>query len=438
MPLNPTTYPSNDQNPVGKWPTLGQNWYNSLPVYFAAFTSERRKHRALYQNLVPGRFPWQPNMGPVQRRIAQEKPPLIRQTANPRLISQVPLVDITATAERSNDVYVYRHRFMSGIFNFLPEWQDFKKHVDMNLEAVQDAVDSYYDIFLRERMLQYAPYVYIAGQGLVSAPTGFVQDANGNWSGKKDVAWIQQQITAFPAATTLSLAELFKALNAAESTVGMTPYAGSGLPQGDSRPLDMKFCLVASGERWNQFVDDPWTKENRPLNMNIVTEGFKGDLWGRIVTKLESHPIRYLQAAAGTVTLPNPEEWAIDLDRPENNKRAQPGTDYAVNAQWELNFLVGGKFGSRMDVGAPPSAFTGSVNSVKGMTWNGRPYITNQFLIPGLNDAGTVVNQLASQWGEDILIQAQLAMGYAPDNAFNVLPILSKRLIGVTTSGAVA
>jgi hypothetical protein len=420
------------------WPTLGQNWYQALPLYMAAFQTERQKKKAIFQNLVPGRFPWSPNMGPVQRRIAQEMPPVIRQGASPRLINQVPLYDITATRERYNDVYVYRHRFQSPIFNFYPEWTDFKKHVDINMEAVQDMVDIYYDLFIRERMIAYAPYVYVAGVGLVTGvPTGFTQDGSGNWSSKKTLTWWSAQ-TNNPQITDLSLAEVFKALNAAESQIGMTPFSGSGLPSGDSKPLDSKFALVLGSERWNQFVNDPWTKENRPINMNIITDTFKGDLWGRVTCKLEPRPYRLLQAAGGTLTEPAPEQWAIDPDRPENNSRPQPNPDYATNAQYEVSLLIGGKFGSRMDVGAPPSAFTGSVGGVKGMTWNGKAYITNKFLIPGVDQAGNRVNQLAEQWGEDLIVQAQLALGYAPDNAFNVLPIISKRLVGVTTTGATA
>ena len=65
------------------------------------------------------------------------------------------------------------------------------------------------------------------------------------------------------------------------------------MPGADSSPLNQKYCLVTSGEAWNNFVDDPWIKENRPLNMNIVTDGFKGDLWGRIRTKLERYSLRF-------------------------------------------------------------------------------------------------------------------------------------------------
>lgn len=431
-----TTYPSVDQNLTGQFPTLPSNWYSALPVYFAAFQTERSKRRRIFQDLVPGRFDWEPNMGPVMKRIAQEMPPMIRQSANPRFVQNTPLYDITATRERAHEVYVHRQRFRSAIFNFLPEWRDFKPHIDVNLAAVQDLVDDYYDLFLRTRMIAYAPYVYVCGVGLVAnCPTGGDTDANGNWTPKKTATW-WQSLTSNPAATTLSFAEVFKALNFAEGRCSMTPYSGSGLPSGNSSPLDSKFCLAVSPERWNQFVDDPWLKENRPLSMNIVNEQYRGDLFGRVTCRLEKFALRFLQAANGSLTEPAPEEWSIDPDRPENGNRPQQTEDYAINSQWEVSLLLGGKFGSRMNVGAPPSAFTGTLNAIKGMNWNGKAYMTNQFIVPALDSGGNVVNELASQWGENLIIQAQLAMGYAPDNAWNVLPIFGKRATGITTSGA--
>jgi len=428
------TLPALDQNICSRWTEVQRDFYNKLPVYFAKFNSEYRKDWDLWTKLVPNKFKWQPNMGDVMRRIAQERSPILRQEAHPELITDVPTTDIYYTHERSHEVRIYRHRFVSRDFHFYPEFADFLQHLDYEKQDLQRQIHNYYELFLRTRIFHASPYVYVVGVGLVDALTGVPNSAG---TAGKTNAWIQQQLEKCNGA--LSLEELFKVLSVAETDVGMTPYEGSGKPSGESKPLDERFCLVTGSETWNQFVNDPWTKENRPLNMNIVTDKFQGDLFGRIRCRLEQRPLRYAitnSGAAATLSTPQPEITLEDADRDTENGRTAPFQTYARTAQYAVSFLIGGNFGSAMEVGAPPSMFTKSVEAGMGMDWNGKIIMNKNFLTQCKDGAGNA--QLdTNSWGEYIRLQAQLSMGYAPDNAYNVLPIIHERRVGITSVGAI-
>ena len=138
------TLPGLDQNICAKWNQLQVDFYNKLPIYFAKFNSEFRKDWERWQKLVPGRFKWQPNMGDTMRRIAQERSPIIRQEAHPELITDRPTADVYYTRERTNDVKIYRHRFVSRDFHFYPEFADFYQHIQYETEDLQRQINNYY------------------------------------------------------------------------------------------------------------------------------------------------------------------------------------------------------------------------------------------------------------------------------------------------------
>lgn len=429
--------PALDTNICNSWTELQRDFYQKLPIYFAKFNSDYRKTWDRWQKLVPGRFKWTPNMGDVMRRIAQERSPITRLEAHPELLTDVPTADMHFTRERAHEVRIYRHRFVSRNFHFYPEFADFFTHIEYEKEDLQRQISHYAEMFVRTRAFHMAPFVYVAGVGLTDAPVGIPNSAG---TAAKSLAWLTQQFKGATAGTSnvgyLSLEELFRILSSAETDVGMTPFEGSGKPGGESRPLDERFCLVTGSETWNQFVNDPWTKENRPLNMNIVTDVFKGDLFGRIRCMLEAYPLRYkLNDTTGTVTLPQPEITA-ESEYDVENYRTRPNPANARDAQFTVSFLIGGNFGSMMEIGAPPSMFTKSVEAGMAMNWNGKIELNKNFLVQ-CKDADGNAQLDTNSWGEYLRLQSQAAFGYAPDNAFNVLPILHRRRVGVSTTGAV-
>lgn len=419
--------PALDQNVCGQWTQVQKDYYNKLPYYLTKFQSDYLKGWQKWGKILPKRLKWQPNMGTTMRRVAQEWSPNLRQEAIPQLLSDVPTTDVTFTRERTFDVQVYRHRFQTREFWFLPEFQDFFQHLEHEYEDLQKQVTQYYEVFLRTRVFHHSPRVYLAGVGLVDAPTG-IPNASGT-AAKTDAtisSWLEQNLS------TLSLQEVFKIMSIAQTQIGMTPYKGTGMPV-ENEGIDFQYKMLMDNEAYLQFTNDTWAKENRVLTVDITNNTFKGSLFGCVHCDFERSPLRY-KYAAGAVTRPTPETVIESADILEETNRTAPNSDYTRNAQYAVAFLIGGNGGyDALDVGPPPAAFTKSVDAVKGMNWNGKADWTKKFLIQCKNSDGTAVAELNETWGEHMRAQAQLAMAIAPTNAFNVLPIIYKRNVGLTT-----
>lgn len=427
--------PAIDQNVCGAWTEQQLDLYNKLPFYFLEAQADYRKHWTVWDKLF-NKVPWKPNMGDTMRRVAAEPTPIMRQMAFPQLLSSVPTTDVINYRERKIDAKVHWQDFVSPHFNFLPEFQDFMKHIDRNMENINRQVTIYEDVFYRTRVFHHAPFAYVCGVGLLDAPTG---DGSADGSTAKSNAWISAQVGAALAGVqqgTLTFQELYKALNHFEQDIGATPFEGPGTPKGDSNPLNERFCLVLSPEAWNNFVDDPWLKENRPLNMNIVTDAFKGDLFGRIRCRLERYPIRIaVDNDFAFTSYPVPEIIEENPDREDYGRtRPNPGFSQASQAQLEVAFLVGGNAADVIDVGPPPSEFVRTLDqgaAIK-MNWNGKSYMNKDFLVPCKDQAGNTFYDYNS-WGRYLRIQASLALGISPFNMQNIMPIFFKRKAVINT-----
>lgn len=427
--------PALDQNVCGKWPTEAKDYYNKYPVYLTKFAADYQKNWQKWGNIIPKRIKWQASMGDTMRRVTQEWSPVIRQDAVPQLMSDVPTVDVTHTRERTYDVQVYRHRFMTKTFWFLPEWQDFFNHLDHEFEDLQKQITNYYEFFLRTRVFHHAPRVYLAGVGLIDAPTGIPNAGFSSTTTGKTAAtvasWLERPLTE------LTLKEVFKVMQIAQVQIGMTPYKGSGMPK-ENKGIDFQYKLLMPNETFLSFTDDTWAKENRVLTVDITNNTFQGSLFGCVHCDFERYP-NFLKftpstsSVAATCSMEAPETVAEGSGLEELN-RTRPNPAYTTESQYAIAYLIGGNGGfSAMEVGPPPAAFTGSVKNALGMNWNGKPDWTKKFLVKCKDSDGNAQDELAETWGEHIRGQAQLAMSLAPENAWNVLPIIYKRKTNLTT-----
>ena len=428
------TLPGIDQTICGDWTEQQVDLYNKLDFYLLEAQTQYRKHWTVFDKLFNS-IQWKPNMGPTMRRVMTEPTPIMRQEAIPNLLSEVPKTDVISTRERSADSKPRWQDFVSPNFYFLPSFQDFMKHIDDNMENVNKQMTVFEDIFYRTMIFHWAPYVYVMGVGLVAAPAG---NPTTTGTGGKTNAWLQAQIEAMSAAGpgTLTFSELYKAFNAFETEVGATPFEGTGKPGADSNPLNQRFCLVQSSESWNNFVDDPWLKENRPINMNIVTDAFKGDIFGRIRSRLERFPIRYAIDGDFSPSQHAPEIIEENPDAPDYG-RTKPYYKYArvSESPIEVAFLVGGAAADIIKTGPPPSEWVRDLDqgAATKMNWNGKAYLTKEFLTKCKNVDGTEVYE-ANSFGRYLRIQGTLTVGISMINMHNVLPIIYKRRVAVTTA----
>ena len=427
MPAFSTALPSIDQNLVAVWSEQDQNLYAKLPYYFEKMDAEMRGRYSVWEKLLPDRVSWTPNMANTMRAVMVEKTPVIRQEARPNSIQTNPLRDIYNVRERTVDAVLYWHQFVSPHFRFLSAFQDFMKgNLVPTRKNIEEQIRIYTDAFYRTYIWDYSPYVYVAGYGLIAAPVG----RNADGTSKKDLDWVADCVNKLPADGHVTFQELFKIANVADDEIGMTPYEGSGQPGGDSQPLNERFCFVTSSQVWNNFVNDPWLKENRPLNMNIVTEAYKGDFFGKIRCKMEKYPLRYALDANKAVSLPVPETVDTETTSAEFN-RTRPGLDYAkaATAPIEVGWYVGGKSYKIIDSGPPPEFFAGGTSDpqkLAGMQWNGQVYGTKDFLIPAKDAAGNTWWD-TNNFGHYMRFQAEKTFGIINPNAQNILPVLHLR-----------
>lgn len=423
------TLPAIDQNLCNVWSEEDQNKYNKLPYYLVKAEAEARKRWQTFTPLLTDTVKWTPNMGETMRIVQVEQSPLIRQEARPNRITQDPLEDIFNVNERTTDAVLYWQDFSSPHFRFLPAFQDFMKgNLVPSRQNIESQVRMFEDIFYRTYIWDWSPNVYIAGKGLVQAPVG---------PNAKTAAWLASVLQDVPVASSfMDFKELFKLASIAEEEVGMTPYEGSGQPGGDSQPLNERFCWITSSQAWNQFVDDPWLKENRPLNMNIVNEGYRGDFWGKIRCKLEKTPMRAALDGNFSPTFHAPEIRETNPNAADYN-RTKPNPNYARIdiSELEWGWFVGGKHYRRIESGPPPEFFAGATSDpskIAGMTWNGQVYSTRNFLIP-CKDADGTVQYKTNDRGRYVRFQGSLNLGITGPNAFNIIPTLYRRRLGTNT-----
>ena len=415
--------PAIDQNVCGQWTQADKDYYAKLPFYFTKFQADYRKRWAKWANSFKSKLSWKAGQGHTMRLAAQEWSPAIRQEAHPELLADVPTTDINFTRERTFDVQLYRHRFQTREFWFLPEFQDFFQHAEHEFEDLQRQITLYEDAFIRTRVFHHSPYVYICGVGLVSAPTGIPNKAG--TAGKTD-AWLAQQLEG--PVTPLTMSEIFKIGSIVENQLGMTPYKGTGMPKENSG-LDVRYKMLMDNEAFYNLTGDPWLKEQRPLAMNIVNQTFTGSVFGLVDVDFERYPLR-LKYAANVVTRPAP-EIVSEAAQLEEKYRTRPNPDYSVESQYSVHFWMGGESYKPIDSGPPPSLFARKIQDAAAMNWNGKPYWTKKFLTKCLDGDSAAHYELNETWGEHMRAQAQQTFALAPLNAYNVLPIISKRQVAL-------
>lgn len=411
------------------WAEQDINLYNKLPFYLAKLQVEYRKTWPVWAKLG-GKIPWSPNMGTIMKAVRKVPSPHLRQTAFPNAIQIAPKKDVIGVRETAVQTSLLLHRFESQYFNFLPSFQDFMTDgITYTMEDMSKKITRFEDIFIRSAAFHASPFVWLAnkaGGENVDAPTGTGNDAG---TDGKTNDWLAAQIPLIGAPGGLSLVQVFRAMSFLESDVRAPVFSGMGLPKDDVGP-NGKFCLVLSAEAWGQFVFDPWVVENRPLDFDIVTDGFRGSLWGRITCKIEDLPLRIAVAANGDVSFPAPETIETNPNA-YNFGETVPNPDY-VAAQYEVAFLLGAEGFKSVTVGPPPKEFAGKGPSKEfaGMTWNGEVRMTDNIIIPCTDADGNITYE-SNKFGAYLQLIAQLTLGYLPSQRRNILPIIFKRVRGV-------
>ncbi len=160
--------------------------------------------------------------------------------------------------------------------------------------------------------------------------------------------------------------------------------------------------------------------------MNLLNSSFQGAIGPNIIFREEFYPLRFAEDG----TMPAPE---IELLLPDSGYSTPNATRQTVinpayaSAPIGIAFLIGYNPYEQIDVGPPPSEFTGaSINGKRfnQLTWNGEVRLTDNVLVNyGSNNLDT------NKYGEFLQLIADTVLGIIGNTPRNVIPIVYRRQI---------
>lgn len=425
----PIPMPAVDLNLCSGWNQQDVDLYNKLPFYLAKMQADRRKTYPVWAPLL-GKIRWTPNMGGTMRSVKKEPSPILRQFAFPNEISLQPKKDVMDVRERKQDEQVYAHDFESPQLSFVPEFRDFlRDHIDVQGKDIQEKQEVFEDVFYRGRIFHASPFVGIPGNpngSVTAAPVGV---GNAAGTDAKTTNWLQAQIPLM-VDPGLGLEFLNLVLTYFENDIGAVPFSGSSAPASDQKGLDGKFLLILSSEAWNQFSLDPFLLAYKNCSLDIINGRFQGNLFGRIICRIESKAMRF--KLDGTFPVPETREGNPDA---YNYGETVPNPVYTglddASSPCEGAFLCGQEGYDVIEVGPPPSKFasSGMPEGFGKMKWNGELEFTKNFLVPCIDDAGAVTYD-TNRYGRFGMFQSSVTYGIRRRQPRFVLPLLFKRKRG--------
>lgn len=426
MPV--TTMPAIDQNAASGWTENDINLYQAMPYYLAKMQVDRMKTWGMWDKFC-GKRKWKAKQGPTMLAVRTEPSPHQRQFAQPSPLASTPKKDIMNVREVEVAAQVYRHRFESPNLYFYPDFNDFMDHVDDTSNDIMEKIERYQDVFIRGQIFHMSPYVFVCkAGGQVSLESTPFWDGNGAF-----VAGTHGKTQALLAAQApsitggLSMEAVAKMHNIMETDLRVPYFTGTGGATSDSY-LKGKYCLTTSSEAFNRFTFDPWVKENKNINMDIVNDSFRGLLWGRVTTRIEDLPLR--MKLDGSFAAP---ELRVEDANAYNDGETVPNPVYtgrgAAQSPIEIGYFIGGQGYETIEVGPPPSKFTGDSppHDFPALFWNGEVKATKQFLVSSIDpDTGATVQDM-NTYGEWLRLISQVTYGILPKQRRNIIPVFYVR-----------
>lgn len=386
-----------------------------------------------------GSIPWQENMGSVMEAVTPQRSPVGRSFFFPNAITVASNKDIYQISESNEQAVLYKHKYGSFVFNFLPSFQVFwDKYIKFNSNDIVKQIAISNNQFIETQMWQQAQYVYLCGTGLVSgAPTGTMNAAY-NAANSKTAAWLIA-ITQGTGGNTgaiqnLRLRDVYRAIMNLQDDLAAPSFSGALNMPKDNEGLKGKYALFCASEDWFNFTFDPDILNKlqglAPCDLNLVFNDFKGVLFGTITCKIKKYPVRFNIA---NVLDPNGNTlWSagtpIDpeiFDPIDQKWKPNPYYTSLVSAPYAIAWLLGDNYCKTLKVGPPPKEFaTKNMSGEKfySLRWNGEVRLTDQILITNV-DGSIELND----FGENLQLKAQLTHGLIPCERRFAFPIILSR-----------
>jgi hypothetical protein len=442
-----------------------------------------------------GSIKWEPNMGSVLTGTTPTPSPVLRTTFMPEVLTAYPKKDMFTVGERTEDAQLGMHRFESNRFRFLSNFESFwRDHLSYAQSDIIRQIQTANNTFIRTLMYYQAPDAYIVGHGLSSqaphtslyrkremsqanirliegiTPGGGTLDdldtttthqvassstathtisKSGGLKFREDCGGVNDagNVTA----TALTLKEIFKAMLVLQEDIQAPTFDRTyGAPK-TSEMVKGKYVLVCSTEAWAALLWDVNLRANdvtvtaggntqlAPANLNLLQDGFAGDLFGKVTAKFDPFPMRFdhngslvpPQKEVSGKVVPNVSYNAIGNGATGDDDDGS--TNDAGNASYEIAFLVGADAFKTINVGPPPKEFAGkNMNAKKfySMKWNGEVTLTDQFLIPTGSGSAPLSDAAGSElntYGDYLKFISQAVIGGIAGDVRYCLPIIYKR-----------
>ena len=464
-----------DSNPTG-------GNFKKLDFYLAKNEVALYPKWNVYDTLF-GSIKWEPNMGNTLTGTTPTPSPILRTTFMPEVLTNYPKKDKFTVGERTEDASLGMHRFESNRFRFLNNFEAFwRDHLSYAQSDIVRQIQCANNTFIRTLMYYQAPDSYVAGQGLSSqighaagmnkkalsqAQMRLIENGSDHITGtnitdtsvsishgtgknhRNDVT-VGGSGAGTLAAGALTLKEIFKSMLVLQEDVQAPTFDRIYNAPKTSEMVKGKYVLVCSTEAWASLLWDTNLRtahttsgatQLAPANMNLLQDGFAGDLFGKITAKFDPYPLRFdhngefvvpqkIDSTTGKI-VPNPSYTAIgDGGTGDDNDGS---TNDAGNASYEIAFLVGADAFKTLQVGPPPKEFASKNMSAKkfyDMKWNGEVHLTDQFLIPTGSGSDPLADAAGSElntYGDYLKFISQAVIGGIAGDARYCLPIYFKR-----------
>ena len=428
--------PAIDQNICANWPEQDVDTYERLPYFLDKAEASKRKKWETWEPLLTDTINWKANEGDTMRLIVTEDAPVLRQSARPVGMRVEAKGDIFTVRERATEASLVHHKFFSLKYRFLSAFQDFMKGQLMpTRKNIEMGITHFKEMYYRTYMWDWSPVVFVMGRGPVDAPVGYNDDG----TPKKDAAWLKSIFEHAQKPGYLSYDNVIDAAGCALEERGMEPYEGDSAPSDNGGALSEKLCLITDREGYLSFANDPWVKENKNDQLDIVNSKFKPTPIGMILARMEKYPLRWNYNADNATPTENAPETIVESGPEKGRTITDPAYGLIANSPYACAWMLGKSGGyRRINVGPPPEFFAGSTSDpakIAGMDWNGRVYATKNFPIKCVDGNG--VEQLdLNSFGEYMRWQAALALGIVGVNTQNTMPLIYlRRRLRLTTSG---
>jgi hypothetical protein len=382
-----------------------------------------------------GKIDWVTNQGNIMKGVTPQRSPVGRSFFFPNAVTSVANKDIYQVTQSVEQAVVNVHKYESFQFNFLPNFNQFwENYLQFANTDIVEKIAISNNQFIETNMWYNASYVYLCGTGLTAGNPTVLGNAAGTTALSKTRAWLVAATTGANGnggvVQGLRLRDMYRATMNLQDDLAAPAFQGARNMPKDNDGLKNRYACILSSEAWMGFTYDPDVATLKNLNLDLLFNDFKGNLFGTVTCKINRYPIRYSVVQVldpnGVVLYAAGQEIPPEIyDAVELKWKPNPYYTSLISAPYEINWLLGDCYAKTIKVGPPPKEFaTTNMSAQKfySMKWNGEVRLTDQVLIT--NADGT---QELNVYGENLKFISKLTHGYLVGERRNAFPMITKR-----------